>query len=213
MASDLQTRKYPFTLQQGETVIRVTRRHWLHVWPKLILMFLVAALPIVLLWLVLGWLDVRDDDIGLYVGIGLSVLWGGYWAVRIFLTKYAYDHDMWVITDQRLIDVRKPNPIKLQMASADMGDVLDMSVERAGLLGTMFNFGHVRCQTAGSAPIFVLSGVPDPAGVQALIDKTRDDARGTTGRRYYGEPQYRGDLPPEPPQSTRGTRPRPPTAS
>jgi hypothetical protein len=214
VASDLQTRKYPFTLQQGETVLQVLRRHWLHVWPKLILMFLAMVLPIVLLWFVLDWIDVRDDDIGRYVGIILSALWAAFWLVRMFLTWYAYSHDMWVITDQRLVDVRKPNPIKLELASADMTDVLDMSVERSGLLGTMFNFGDVRCQTAGTATNFILAGVPDPAGVQAVIDKTRDDARGGVSRRY--PQQHAQDEPPPPPEeprSTRGTRPRPPTAS
>jgi hypothetical protein len=133
----------------------------------------------------------------------------------MFLTWYAYSHDMWVITDQRLIDVRKPNPIRLELASADMTDVLDMSVDRSGILGTMFNFGDVRCQTAGTATNFVLAGVPDPAGVQALIDRTRDDARGGGSRRHPQQyaPQEEPAPAAEEPRSTRGTRPRPPTAS
>lgn len=214
MPSDLQNRKYPFTLQEGEQVKSLIRRHWLHVWPKLIAMLILMAGPIALLWLVLGWLDVRDDDVGRWTGVILSVLWAGYWLVRIFFTWYGYRNDLWVITDQRIIDVRKPNPLRLDMASADMTDVLDMSVQRSGIFGTIYNFGDVRCQTAGSAPNFVLAGVPDPAAVQALIDKTRDEARGA-GRRYTQQYEPVEAAPPttEEPRSTRGTRPRPPTAS
>jgi hypothetical protein len=41
----------------------------------------------------------------------------------------------------------------------------------------MFNFGDVRCQTAGEVPNFVLDGIPDPSGVMAIVDASRDAAR------------------------------------
>ena len=63
------------------------------------------------------------------------------------------------------------------MASADLVDVEDMSVFREGLLPTIFNFGDVRCQTAGQVANFVLAGIPKPAEVLGLVDAARDTAR------------------------------------
>ena len=63
------------------------------------------------------------------------------------------------------------------MSSADLVDVEDMNVVREGILPTMFNFGDVRCQTAGEVPNFVLAGIPRPTEVLATIDAARDASR------------------------------------
>jgi hypothetical protein len=47
---------------------------------------------------------------------------------------------------------------------------------------TLFNFGHVRCQTAGTLENFVISGVPNPQRVLQVVDTARDAARRPGGR-------------------------------
>jgi hypothetical protein len=63
------------------------------------------------------------------------------------------------------------------MASADLVGVEDMSVHKSGIVATLFNFGTVNMQTAGAQSRFIISGVPNPGGVLALIDAHRDIAR------------------------------------
>jgi hypothetical protein len=216
LASEVQQKKFHFPMQAGEQVIQALRRHWLHVTMSEIWMAIVLIVPIVLLWLILGWIGVRDDDIGRWIGIGLTVLWGGYWLFKMFMAWYAYHNDLWVITNQRLVDVRKPTPLRLEMSSADMADVLDMSVVRRGLLPTIFNYGDVRCQTAGSSALFVLEGVRNPSDVQALIDKTRDEARMMQGGRRGNYPAQWGDAAPAtpaPPPAAAPAAPQPAAAS
>jgi hypothetical protein len=41
----------------------------------------------------------------------------------------------------------------------------------------MFNFGDLRCQTAGTEPNFILAGIPDPTGLLATVDAARDASR------------------------------------
>jgi hypothetical protein len=168
--------KFPFPLQPGERVIKVCRRHWWHLWPKSILWVLFAAVPaVVLVWL----LDLAGilDDLGIFIWIGLAV-WFAYWAVRLFLNWYRYHNDIWVVTDQRIVDSYKPTPFQLRIATADLVNVQDMSIEKSGVISTVLNFGDVVCQTASVGQQFRIAGVPRPEAVQLLVDKERDRERG-----------------------------------
>ena len=104
-------------------------------------------------------------------------LWLVFWAIKAYFTWYKYQNDIWVVTNQRIVDSLKRNWFHHRMSSADLVNVEDMSVDRGGVFATMFNFGNLICQTAGSRSNFVLSGIPEPAEVLALVDRSRDAAR------------------------------------
>lgn len=148
----------------------------MHLYPKLVLQAIVGLIPIVLLTL----LAASGPGLGSLVGrvaLVLDLLWALYWVVRIYFTSYRYNNDVWVVTNQRIVDSLRRHWFHHRMASADLVDVEDMAVHREGALPTMFNFGDVRCQTAGVEPNFILSGIPDPAGVLSTVDAARDAAR------------------------------------
>jgi len=165
----------PFEIQQGEQVIRIIRRHWLYLWPAVALQALLAVVPLIAAAVLLS-------EIGLD-GIGATVVWAVlgahavYRALLAFLTWYRYHNDIWVVTSQRIIDSYKRHPFSLRIATADLANVQDMSVERHGMLRTMLNYGDILCQTASQVPDFRLAGIPNPMAIQALVDRERDRER------------------------------------
>ena len=165
----------PFPLHEDEEVYAFLRRHWLALYPKLLLYLIFAVVPPAILVAVAMELDVWDD-VELIL-LGLIAVWIIFWLIRIFLTWYQYDNDIWVVTDQRLVDSKKKHPFDLAVSSADLVDVVDTNIARSGPLQTLFNFGEVRCQTAGSSTNFKLGDIPQPAQAQSLIDRLRDVAR------------------------------------
>lgn len=168
--------KLPFALQDAETVLLLCRRHWMYLYPKLLLLALIAVFPIV----VVTWIAAAGPGLDSVAGrlvLVADAAWALFWLVRVYFTWYRYNNDMWVVTNQRLVDSLRRHWFHHQMASADLVDVEDMSVRREGLLPTLFNFGDVRCQTAGEQPNFVLAGIPCPADVLGTIDSARDAAR------------------------------------
>jgi len=171
--------RFPFPLQPGERVIQVCRRHWWHLWPKSILWVLFAAVPAGIALFLLDLAGVLDD-LGIFIWIVLAV-WFGYWAVRLFLNWYRYHNDIWVVTDQRIVDSYKPTPFQLRVATADLVNVQDMSIEKSGVISTVLNFGDVVCQTAATGQQFRIAGVPHPEAVQLLVDKERDRERARQG--------------------------------
>jgi hypothetical protein len=168
--------KLPFALQASENVLLLCRRHWMYLYPKLAVLLLICLLPIIVVTLIVSAGPGLGSTMG-RVTLIADALWALYWAVRIYFTWYRYSHDMWVVTNQRIVDSLRRHWFHHQMASADLIDVEDMSVIKEGLLATAFNFGDVRCQTAGEQPNFVLAGIPAPANVLGTIDAARDAAR------------------------------------
>jgi hypothetical protein len=171
-----QPEKLEFPLQGGESVLQISRRHWWYLWPSIALRTVFLLVPIVVLWFLFDAVG-ANDGVGRQILWLLTLLWAAYWAVIIYLQWFRYRHDLWVITNQRIVDVYKRNPFNLRISSADLINVQDISVEKRGILQTTLNFGDIACQTSGARDVFMLTGLPDPTATQALIDKERDRER------------------------------------
>ncbi len=168
--------KLPFAIQDDEFVLLVARRHWLYFYLRLGAIIGAGVVLTIAAILVVRWTFGFDGLVGKVTMVVLA-LWVLYWAVRAYFTWYRYQNDIWTVTNQRLVDSIKRHWFHHLMASADLVDVEDIRIVRSGLLQTMFNFGDVRCQTAGEVPNFILDGIPDPARVMAVVDASRDAAR------------------------------------
>jgi hypothetical protein len=170
------TIRLPFPLQDGETILQLCRRHWWFLWPMTVLLVLLAVVPLAVAWWVLDAIGVRDD-LGVVWWI-IVLLWLLYWGVRLIFNWYRYHHDIWLVTNQRLIDSFKRHPFNLRVSTADLVNVQDISVDKSGITPTILNYGSVICETAGTGgPDFIIAGVPHPESVQLLIDKERDRER------------------------------------
>jgi hypothetical protein len=168
--------RVPFPLQASERVLMLCRRHWTFLWPRTLIYVLAAVLPPALIAWAMAATDTYDG-IAARIFWALSALWILYWGARALLNWYQYHHDIWVITNQRLVDSIKRTPFNHRIATADLVNVQDIMVERNGILPTMFNYGDIVCQTAAEGQDFRLSGVPRPHETQLLIDKERDRER------------------------------------
>jgi uncharacterized membrane protein YdbT with pleckstrin-like domain len=187
--------KLPFPLQETEKVLVMCRRHWIYLYPRLVLQLLISILPVLALFLFLRWADALDG-LAAKVAVVVSVVWLAVWAVKVFFVKYRYDNDLWTITDQRIVDSYRSNPLSLKITSADLVDIVDTAMNRSGLFATMLNYGDIRCETAGERQDISLPAVPRPQEVHALIDRERDRERKDT---------YRGGVESQPTPSQLGT--------
>jgi hypothetical protein len=169
-------RAFPFPLQEGEQILSLVHRHWIYLWPLILGHVIAAIVPVVLLALLLNELGGLDGTVGLVFWL-LAALYVLYWAVRLLLTWYRYRNDIWVITNQRLIDSYRRHPFDLRISTADLVNVQDMAVQRNGILQTMLDYGNIVCQTASEMQDFKLTGVPHPRSTQALVDRERDRER------------------------------------
>lgn len=173
----------PFPLQEDEEVYAHLRRHWMTLYPRTLWYLVVAFVPTGALFAILSALGILDDGIVQTVAGIISALWIVYWVARAILNWYQYHNDVWVVTDQRIVDSHRKHPLNLEISSADLVDIVDTNIRRSGIFNTALNYGDVRCQTAGSSTNFVLGDIPSPGETQMLIDRLRDVARQELGRR------------------------------
>ncbi len=165
-----------FPLQDGEQVIMVCRKHWFYLWPRTLIIALVAIVPVIIAAVLFSKSTGLGGNPGKAFAV-ISLLYLAYWAIRAFLNWYRYHNDIWVVTNQRIVDSTKTNPFSLKISTADLVNIQDMTVERSGVFRTMFDFGDVVCQTAADIQEFRMVGVPNPQEVQLLVDKERDRER------------------------------------
>jgi hypothetical protein len=170
-----------FPLQENERVLKICRKHWFYLWPRIALYVILALVPVIAASVLVSRTAGLDGTAGKVFWI-VALVYLAYWAIRSFLAWYRYNNDIWVITNQRIIDSTKTNPFSLKMSTADLVNVQDMTVERDGIFRTMFNFGDIICQTAAELQEFRMAGIPHPQEVQLMVDKERDRER-TRGAR------------------------------
>ncbi len=103
----------------------------------------------------------------------LLVLFGSiyYLCLCLFFYSYfvAFYLDMWIITNDRMVDVTQISLFGRTVAEVDLYQIQDVVAEVHGFLPTIFRYGTVTLQTAGAVPKFVIEDVSHPYELQKLL--------------------------------------------
>ena len=110
--------QYPVNLQKDEVVIKLLRRHPVRV----ILEILVTAIIALILLAVLGWLYSTVSFFStLWIILIALVILGA--VITVFMDFYRYRHDLWMITNQRIVDSTRRSPFHHTLSTADLINV------------------------------------------------------------------------------------------
>jgi hypothetical protein len=105
-------------------------------------------------------------------------------AAALAWTNYLLD--LWVITDRRIIVIEQVAFFNRKVGNFRLERMQDIKVTISGIIPTLLNYGTLKAQTASAAESnFTSPYLPDPRGLQALIQTAMDDrlkSLGTTPR-------------------------------
>ncbi len=87
--------------------------------------------------------------------------------VEAFLKWY---FNVYIITDERIIDVDFNSLLFRNISSAKIDNIEDTTAMNAGFLSAIFDFGTVVIQTAAEKREFEFAGIPHPSKVTTLIN-------------------------------------------
>lgn len=153
-----------------EDRIAVFRRHWLVLVRDLAIPIILGFLPYgAYLFLRAYFPEVLFHPIGqvaLVLAASTYVL--GVW-LFLFTEFLDYELDMWVVTNDRFVNIEQQGLFARTVAELDLWRVQDVTSEVKGILPTFFDYGDVYVQTAGVRARFVLEQVPHPHEVRKLI--------------------------------------------
>ena len=164
----------PVQLQSNEELVALRKRHPVYVILHSVLAAIIAGLAI---WLI-SWISgtiASSSSLWTWLYVAVVVVALGY----IGLQYYRWQNDVWMITNQRLVDATRNSPFNQTTSSTDLINVQDISVRKRGVMASIFNFGDVLCQTASAQGAFTFRGVAEPAELMELLDRLRDEARRT----------------------------------
>lgn len=150
---------------QEEQVLLLLRRH-----PVTQLHWLVSAFLLLFFPLLLGYLPVGQLFSGLQL-LAFLVLW--YLIVTGFILEsfLSWFFNVFIITDERVIDVDFLSLIYKNVSAAKIDHIEDITATTGGALRSIFDFGDVIIQTAGAQQEIEFEDVPHPAKVTKLLNE------------------------------------------
>lgn len=153
------------TQDREEHIILLLRKHPITQLKWVIIAILMALFPLVLsLVPILDFLPGRFQLAGLVLWYLIIV---GF-ALESFLTWF---FNVYIITDERVIDVDFLSLIYKNITAAKIDNIEDITAETSGAVQSVFNFGTVKIQTAGTAAQLEFEDVPQPAKVTRLLNE------------------------------------------
>ncbi len=167
----------------GENPI-IWRKHWWVLLKEMISPVL-ALVILLILWAAASlsfgfsiWFDVP-------FGISLAAI-----SVRITWLVIDWRNDLYVITDDRAIDIDKVPFLYEHRREAGLDKIQDVRYWREGFIATRLDFGNVRLETAGGIGAFTFDSVPHPREVQIEIFNRIERFHRETERQLQEARQY-----------------------
>lgn len=160
-------------LRDDENVLRVVRNFWIVYAPAwtAAFFFIAAAFFFMLPLFSGGWPGVGVfaalNAVGVFVGLRTLAVW--HW-------------NAFIVTSHRVVDVDQRGFFSRTVSEATYDKIQDVSYAIKGVIGTIFKFGTIELQTAGSTTNLELQNVRDPKELHHLITQAmsshKDKANG-----------------------------------
>lgn len=153
-----------------EKVVESVRRHFITFVPNLIFFFFLMLIPFGLYFLISNIFPAWLTEPMSYT---LLVLLASVYYLSIMLFFYTsfieFYLDIHIITNDRMVDINQISIFARKIAEVDLYQIQDASSDVKGFFGTIFNYGNVDVQTAGSVPKFSMENAPDPHRLRRVI--------------------------------------------
>lgn len=155
-----------FSSQQSEEqIILVLRKHPITQIKWLVTAVVLAFVPFLFNSVsLLGFLPPNYQFAGL-------ILWYLLLTGFIFESFLTWFFNVYIITDERIIDVDFLSLIYRNVSSAKIDNIEDVTATTGGAIRAMFDFGNVQIQTAAEKREFEFEDVPHPNRVTKLLNE------------------------------------------
>ena len=160
----------------GENQI-IWRKHWWALLEEMVSPVL-ALVILLILWTAASLLFGFSLWFDLLLGIFLVAISG-----LITWRVINWRNDLYVITDDRAIDIEKVPFVREERREAGLDKIQDVRYLQEGFIALRLDFGNVRLETAGGIEAFTFDSVPHPRQVQIEVFKRIDQFRKEAGRR------------------------------
>lgn len=101
----------------------------------------------------------------------IDLFWYSALFSYIFLQIISWLFNVGIVTDQRLIDIDYSMILSKRSTGTSLEDITDATEKTTGYLRSLFKYGDVFVQTAGTEQNIEFLKVPEPADVVSIINR------------------------------------------
>jgi len=156
--------------REGEEIKMILRKHKITLISFFLYMMFLAFLPLVFYLLiapdVLPSLMTKPYS-DIFV-LSASIYYGFLWII-LFMGWSDYYLDIWIITNERLLDVEQKGLFHRIVSELDLKRVQDITSNVSGAIPTFFEFGDIDIQTAAEMNKFKMKSIPHPVTIRREI--------------------------------------------
>lgn len=158
-----------------ERIIKIIRKDLFVLLEKFALTALLAGLPALVGLVMLNiYPNLATGEIA-YPLMALAVsAYGLFISLFLFFSFIDYYLDVWLITSQRIIDIKQEGFFSRTVSELKLFQIQDVTSELKGFFKFIFRYGDVHVQTAGEVQRFAFRQIPHPEEVRDLIIKLAD---------------------------------------
>ena len=162
-----------------EHIIHVLRRHPLTFIPTILMFVVLGLMPFGVEFI---FANTYPDLLVENNPRALLLLFGSFYYLTILIFFYErftdYYLDMWVVTNDRIINVEQKGLFARTVAEVDLYKILDVTSDIKGIFPSIFNYGNINLQTAGAELRFNFYNVPKPHLLRKeIIELIREDRK------------------------------------
>jgi uncharacterized membrane protein YdbT with pleckstrin-like domain len=169
----LSTRSDTDMLEPGESILTVVHRSII----GLVAIYLVAIVAVAAIFSLLiaispDTFDTSSASISpelsaiIVVGAALLVL-------ILFTATYIYRQSRLLVTDRSLVQIMQKTLFNRKVSRLSMSNVEDVSEQQNGILASIFSYGTLTVQTAGTMENFIFTLCPNPTQLADRIIEAR----------------------------------------
>lgn len=163
------------TQQDDEHVVIFMRQHIIVNLGWVLLVILMIFTPTTIFPLILATIKSQVT-----IPLGYIIVATLFWYVATFGFALAsfirWFFNIYIVTNERIVDVDFLHLLYKELSETRLINVQDVTYRTGGIFETMFNYGHVYIQTAGTDPNFEFLSIPRPEIViQAISELTEKE--------------------------------------
>lgn len=163
--------------EKNEVVFVFARPYYVSFIPSIIIFALLVIASVIIQFFILSGSFLITDGMlkeTLIFGIGLFQL-----ISIIVFTIFVFDfyYDICIVTDRRVVMIEQEQLFFRKISELSHEDVEDVSSQVQGILGTIFNYGHVEIQTAGEKTNFTFDNIKNPRQISAIVLDLSEQAK------------------------------------
>ncbi len=155
--------------EDDEKVYMTVRRSFIVLIRQTIIFLFFFIFPVI----ISGTLHYFDLNITEYIFFPIVILVMSvyYLFVTLFtmINWIEYYYDVWIITNKRLINIEQKSLFNHITSELRLDKIQDVTFEEKGFFASMFHYGSIYVQTAGSVQRFTFEQIPRSQMVRRLI--------------------------------------------